>query len=172
MRAFHHRNPCVIGTLAPGPYRTPFYGLICDGVHTHATAVAMAYHTHPEGAILVSDAISAMGDQHGPGTPTRLGTQSVEVGTKHAVIAGTNRLAGSVMKFDDGVRLFRNYTVCSQTEALEAASLHAAKFLNVHPRKGCLNLGSDADFIIVDDELNVLQTYIAGQLAWQRSINK
>ncbi|SPQ96080.1 N-acetylglucosamine-6-phosphate deacetylase [Plasmodiophora brassicae] len=167
MQNFHHRNPCIIGTLAPGEHRIPFYGLICDGVHTHASAVAMAYKTHPTGAILVTDAISAMGMAASTASsPTRLGTKPLEVSTSQVVIAGTNCLAGSVGTFDGGLRRFKKYTACTTVEAIDCATLHPAQLLGISNRKGVLDVGCDADFVLLDDDLNVLETYIAGELAW------
>jgi N-acetylglucosamine-6-phosphate deacetylase len=33
-------------------------------------------------------------------------------------------------------------------------------------QKGTLVFGADADFILLDDKLNVLSTFIAGEQAW------
>lgn len=52
-------------------------------------------------------------------------------------------------------------------EALEYASLHPARLLGISHQKGTLDYGSDADFIILDDELTVKATYIAGQQVWK-----
>ena len=51
-------------------------------------------------------------------------------------------------------------------EALEAATLHPAQLLNVTDRKGTLEYDTDADFVILDDNLHVHATFIAGQKVW------
>lgn len=48
-------------------------------------------------------------------------------------------------------------------EALEAATLHPAKALGLEKRKGVLDFGADADFIMLNDDLDVLSTWIAGE---------
>ena len=47
------------------------------------------------------------------------------------------------------------------------ASLHPAQLLGITNQKGSLNFGTDADFVLLDDELNVQATYIASELAWE-----
>jgi N-acetylglucosamine-6-phosphate deacetylase len=67
MTSFHHRDPGLVGMLAAE--RSPdnnhassfWYGIIVDGIHTHPAAVKMAYNSHPKGAVLVTDAMAAMG---------------------------------------------------------------------------------------------------------------
>ena len=56
---------------------------------------------------------------------------------------------------------------CTKVEALEAATLHPAELLNITAQKGTLAYNSDADFILLDDDLNLLQTYVDGELAYQ-----
>ena len=55
---------------------------------------------------------------------------------------------------------------CSKVEALESATLHPAEMLGITDKKGTLDFGTDADFVLLDDDLNVLCTYIAGECAW------
>lgn len=50
--------------------------------------------------------------------------------------------------------------------AIEAASLHPAKCLKIEKTKGTLDFGSDADFILLDDDLNVLSTWINGKCVY------
>ncbi len=38
--------------------------------------------------------------------------------------------------------------------------------LRIEKQKGTLSFGADADFILLDDKLNVLSTFIAGEQAW------
>lgn len=58
---------------------------------------------------------------------------------------------------------------CSVVEALEAATLHPARALEIEFRKGVLNFGADADFVLLDENLFVLSTWIAGDCVYERS---
>ena len=55
---------------------------------------------------------------------------------------------------------------CSAVEALECATLHPAQLLGVSDRKGTLEYGRDADFVLLDEHLDVHSTYIAGEQVW------
>ena len=52
-------------------------------------------------------------------------------------------------------------------DALEAATLHPAQLLGITDKKGTLDYGTDADFLMLDDQLTVHATYVAGDLVWQ-----
>lgn len=167
MNPFHHRDPHIMGLLASDQIpsgTTMFYGLIADGIHTHPTALRIAHRLHPRGAVLVTDATAPMGLP--PGIYP-LGCQTVEVKNNRAVIAGTDLLCGSIATLDQCVRYFLQSTGCSLVEALEAATLHPAQLLGITSKKGTLDSDTDADFILLDDELNVRATYIAGELVWK-----
>ncbi|KAF9900720.1 putative N-acetylglucosamine-6-phosphate deacetylase [Linnemannia zychae] len=93
MPQFHHRDPGVIGLLGSRlNMPRPYYGLICDGIHVHPNSVKIAYDSHPEGVILVTDAMSAMGLS--PGN-YRLGNMNVTKEADRVVVEDTNILAGS-----------------------------------------------------------------------------
>ncbi|CAO3596815.1 unnamed protein product [Absidia cylindrospora] len=186
MQAFHHRDPGLVGVLGaadlplpktaqrhPEPSSTspcrhkpdprPFYGIICDGVHVHPNSIRIAYYSHPRGAVLVTDALSAMGLPKGIYT---LGGRDVEVDASGACyIKGTRTLAGSTVTIDECVRNFQRFTNCTIVEALEAATLHPARLLGIDDRKGTLNAGADADFVFLDDstgEVFVKSVWVAG----------
>jgi N-acetylglucosamine-6-phosphate deacetylase len=76
MRPLHHRNPGIFGVLGAASQppqeqelagRTsatvtkPYFGLICDGIHLHPATVKIAWHAHPAGLILVTDAMHMVG---------------------------------------------------------------------------------------------------------------
>jgi len=53
MLPFHHRDPGIVGVLTSMVIPKPaFYGMICDGIHTHPTSLRIAYRTHPKGEIV------------------------------------------------------------------------------------------------------------------------
>lgn len=57
---------------------------------------------------------------------------------------------------------------CSIVEALEAATLHPARTLGIEKVKGILNHGADADFIMLDKNLELLSTWISGECVYDR----
>lgn len=140
--------------------RTVYFGIIADGVHTHPSALRIAHRTHPHGLCLVTDAISALGLEEGI---HHIGQMNLEVKQGKAFVAGTNTLCGSIAPLDECVRIFMKATNCQVVYAIEAATLHPAKCLKIEKTKGTLDFNSDADFILLDDNLNVLSTWINGQ---------
>ncbi|TKS91232.1 N-acetylglucosamine-6-phosphate deacetylase [Collichthys lucidus] len=166
MLPFHHRDPGIVGLLTSDRVpagRTVYYGMIADGIHTNPAALRIAHRAHPAGLVLVTDAITAMGLP--PGRHT-LGQQEVEIQGLHAYVAGTTTLCGSIATMDMCVRHFKQASGCSVEEALEAASLHPAQLLGICNKKGNLDFGSDADLVLLDDELNIEATYISGEQVW------
>jgi N-acetylglucosamine-6-phosphate deacetylase len=164
---FHHRDPGLVGLLTSNEIpndKIVYFGIISDGIHTHGAALRIAYRTHPNGLILVTDAISAMGLEEGM---HRIGQYSIEVRDHKAYIAGTTTLCGSIAPMDECVRIFRKETNCPIEYALEAASLHPADCLGISNRKGTLNYGTDADFILMDDEMRIHSTWIAGESVYE-----
>lgn len=170
MTAFHHRDPGIIGLLGSTKVdKRPFYGLIVDGFHTHESAIRIAHTTHPDGCILVTDAMAAMG--LGAGVHT-LGDVKVNIDAENkATVDGFPEvLAGSAITMDASVqRLAQIIGVCA---ALEAASLHPAQALGLDGSKGRLEADHDADIVMLDDDLKLHATYIAGELCWSSDDHK
>jgi len=165
MPAFHPREPGLVGVLGSTAQPRPFFGLIADGVHVHPASVKLAHAVRPDGVVLVSDAMVAMGLPEGTYNFGDAGAVEVVSGDR-ACKAGTDTLAGAVVPLDECVRRFKRYTGCSVVEAIEAASLHCAQALGIDTRKGTLEVGADADFVLLDDDLFVCSTYLAGDLVW------
>lgn len=174
MPAFHPQDPALPGLLCSKLVSddTPVYfGLIADGVHTHEAALRIAYRLAPRGLVLVTDALCPMGLPDGH---YKLGKINVTVsGTpKSARVTDTNTLSGCVATLDACIRHFRNATRCSVGYALAAATLHPAFCLKVSSRKGTLDFGTDADLVLLNDDLFVLCTYIRGVLVFDREASK
>jgi N-acetylglucosamine-6-phosphate deacetylase len=163
MPPISHRNPGIIEAILTSD--EVYYSVIADGVHVKPSAINLAWRSNPKGFFLVTDAMEALG-QH-PGI-YNLGSMQVEVREGVAYILGTQTIAGSVLSLDQGVRNFRSYTGCSVADAIEAASLKPARILGLK-NKGHLDAGSDADFILLNADLEVQATFIQGQLAWKSS---
>jgi N-acetylglucosamine-6-phosphate deacetylase len=146
-----------------------FYGIISDGVHTHESAVALAYRTYAEGLILVTDAVAPLGLQSNQ--VHKLGTNTIEIKEDRAYIYGTDTLCGSIAPLDACLRRFVESTSCDAVQAINCATLNPATLLGLAGKKGDLAFGSDADFVLLNDQLHVQSTYIDGRLAWKSKSN-
>lgn len=62
MRPLHHRNPGIFGVLGVSEsLPRPYFGIISDGIHLHPTTIKIAFNAHPDGFILVTDAMHLVG---------------------------------------------------------------------------------------------------------------
>ncbi|CAL7945316.1 unnamed protein product [Xylocopa violacea] len=168
MLPFHHRDPGLVGLLTSDqipPGRIIHYGIIADGIHTHPAALRIAHRTHPEGLVLVTDAVSALGLEEGV---HQLGQYKIEMRRGRAYIAGTDTLCGSTAEMSKCVRHFKEVTGCSIVEALETATLHPARTLSIEKIKGVLSYGADADLVMLDENLELLSTWISGECVYSK----
>lgn len=163
MTPFHHRNTGIIGAVLVDQL-VP-YSLIVDGFHLSPETVQLCWRCSPEGIILVSDATEALGLPDGI---YQLGSMATQVHGEQIYIAGTNTIAGSNISINKTIKNLRKFTDCSIPAAIEAASTKPAKLIGVYPQKGSLNSGSDADFVILSQDLDVLATYVRGVKLWER----
>ncbi|XP_054708246.1 N-acetylglucosamine-6-phosphate deacetylase-like isoform X2 [Uloborus diversus] len=170
MLPFHHRDPGLVGLLTSLKIpkdKKVFYGIIADGKHTHPATLRIAFHSNPKGLVLVTDAMSAMGLKSGLYC---IGEQKVEVTNDRAVVYGTNTLSGSIASMDFCVRFLMESTSCSLEQAIECATLHPAQVLGITHKKGTLDFGTDADFILLDKNITVQATYIDGLCVWEKGL--
>lgn len=176
-RGNHHTPESSLtnnGAVMTSVHQRPFYGLIADKVHVHPYAMNIAYDSHPDGLILVTDAMQAMGLPVGR---HMLGEMSVDIfhGKEdghyeglHACITGTDTLAGAVVPLDTCLQNLYQCTRCPITKALACVTTHPAQALRLQGIIGTLEKGAWADMILVDENCTVLQTWLSGQLAYKK----
>ncbi len=158
MRSMQHRDPGLVGTLLTSNEVT--CGLIVDGIHVHPRMVKLAYRCLGDKRItLVTDAMAAMGMPPGQ---YNIGKQRVIVENNTARLEdGT--LAGSILRMDEAVRNMVAFSGCTPAEAVRMASTTPAEVLGIDGSTGHILPGYSADLVILDDNLHVLETYIAGE---------
>ncbi|KAG2369910.1 Metallo-dependent hydrolase [Suillus spraguei] len=133
--------------LTPIPFDRPFYGIIVDGIHSHPNSVRLAYSAHPDGCILITDAMKILDPHLKDGIHDwRDGRRLYKEGDK-LYVEGTTTLAGSVVTLDKCVRNFVS---------------------NIENKKGTLRAGADADLAVLDHQGNVLSTWVKGKMVWAR----
>lgn len=158
MSPLGHREPGLVGAaLDSGVLHA---GLISDGIHVHPAAMRAAIHAKlgPSRIFLVTDAMATIGtdlesfELNGRRVYRRDGRLTLEDGT----------LAGADIDMAASVRFLHHNVGVPLDVALAMASFNAADALGIDERKGALHAGADADFLELDDGLNVVCSWCAG----------
>jgi N-acetylglucosamine-6-phosphate deacetylase len=155
MRPMDHREPGIVGVVLSEHGLTA--DIIADGVHVSPEMVKLFLAAKgAEGAVLITDAISATG--MGDGT-FRLGTFSVEV--KGNRCSSNDRLAGSVLTMDRAVRNIMSFADWTLQETLRLATANPAGVVGVDGQKGFLAAGMDADVVVLTRKGDVIETLVS-----------
>ena len=156
---FEHREPGVFGAAWTNDSLST--ELIVDGIHSHPTAIQIAYKQKGNTRFfLITDAMRAKGMPDGE---YDLGGQNVIVKGSEARLA-SGALAGSILKMNEGLKNLIQYTGDILNNLWRVTSLNQAIALNIESQKGSLKVGKDADIVIVDDEITVQTTIKAGAI--------
>ncbi|PYI55777.1 N-acetylglucosamine-6-phosphate deacetylase [Paenibacillus flagellatus] len=161
MRPIHHRDPGLVAAAFEQPHVS--LQAIVDNVHLHPAIVRLMHRVKgPEGVVLITDALQAMG--LGDGT-YRFGGHDVTVSGGVATLKdGT--LASSTVTMNQALK----YTVEAGIplhDAVTMASRTPADLLGL-PRKGRIAPGADADVALLDDRFEVEWTMIEGRIVYKR----
>ena len=155
MPGIHHRAPGPIG--AASDTDGVFCEVICDGKHINQASVRMLYKIMGEDKIiLVSDSIRGAG----------LGDGNHMFGGQLMIVKdGTARtesgaLAGSTTPLFECVKTAISFGIPTSS-AIKMASENPAKLMGLN--KGKIEIGYDADFIIVDDSFNLITAIARGE---------
>ncbi|HSP45829.1 MAG TPA: N-acetylglucosamine-6-phosphate deacetylase [Chthoniobacterales bacterium] len=135
--------------------------LIADGHHVSPTLMTMLYRAKGfRGICLVTDATAGAGLP--AGEHFSLSGRSCVVGDGVCLLADRSVLAGSASRMIDLVRVMVNRVGVPLHEAVAMASANPARGLGL-TTKGKLEAGADADFVVVSPDLEVVQTFLAGE---------
>ena len=155
MSALSHRAPGVVGAAFCSD---AYCELIADTFHIHPGLFKLFNKTKGDKLVLITDCTRAGGLQDGEYT---LGGQPIFVkGIECRLADGT--IAGSVLKMNDAVRNFRDHAGVSLCEAVNCASLYAARSIGADACKGSLEASKDADVVLIDEACNVHAVFVCG----------
>lgn len=167
MSGLHHRDPGAVGAALTAHHTT--LEIIADGIHVHPWVVQflvewLIQKGQLDRLCLMTDAIRAAGMKNGTYT---LGGLLVTLNGREARLEdGT--LAGSVLTMDKAVKNVMEFAGLSVPEAIQLATANPARTLRLGGRKGSIQIGADADFVVLDEEINVKATIRAGQPVFRR----
>lgn len=141
--------------------------LIADGHHVSPTLMKMLYRAKgPGGICLVTDATAGAGLAEG--TEFSLSGRSCVVSDGVCFLADRSALAGSASRMIDLVRTMVKQVGVPLHEAISMASANPARAIGL-ATKGNLDIGADADLVVLSADLEVEQTFLAGERIYDRS---
>lgn len=165
MSPLGHRAPGVPGAVLTTGWVTA--GLIADGLHVAPALLEMAARLKgASGLTLTSDAVAAAGSPPGR---YRLGTQVVVSDGRRIVLEDGVTLAGSMATLDVLVRTMAQLPGAGLPAAIAMATSTPARLLG-ESGWGTLRVGAAADLVVLDGDLQVQATLVAGEIAYRRRL--
>lgn len=163
MRPMHHREPGATGAGLVLPELT--IELIADGIHVHPEMLRMVFLTKPISRIcIVTDAVGCAGLPDGA-----YGDVVMERG--QVMSRDRSTLAGSSLTMIEAMRNTLRFTGLSLMRVLPAFTSTPARQIGAEGRKGTLEVGKDADFIVVNDDCELLMTVVRGKTIVDRALD-
>lgn len=164
MTPLHHRKPGLLATVLNSDEIVA--AVIADGIHVHPEMVRLLYRCKGgRRALLTTDAVSAAGMPDGR---YQVGSVTIEL-AGGACRDADGVLAGSALQMDQGlrnlVRWWAQDSAAAMADLVYGASLLPARLLGLE-RKGRIEPGCDADLTLLDDRLQVVKTWVEGELAY------
>ena len=148
MTGINHREPGAVGAVFDSDITAE---IICDGYHINQRVLRMAYKLlGRERLIFISDTILLGGLPDG--TYIFDGLKTLKKGDSCTLEDGT--INGNANDLFTCVKRLVSFGIPLE-DAVYCSSFTPARRIGVLDKKGSIEIGKDADLVIVDDELNV-----------------
>jgi N-acetylglucosamine-6-phosphate deacetylase len=155
------RAPGVVGAVLES--EAVAAEIICDGFHVHPALVSMAVRLKsPRRVMAITDGTAGSGLPMG--TRTRLGGRTIVV-TDRCALLEDGTVAGSILSMDAAFRMLVNQLRLPLADAARMCSTTPAAELGL-AETGSIAAGNAADLVVLDADLRVRQTYVAGEPAF------
>jgi N-acetylglucosamine-6-phosphate deacetylase len=163
MASLHHRDPGPLAAIFERPDITA--QVITDGVHIHPAALRLAFAALGPGRfVTITDGMHAMGLPDGRYIYNKLEYESRDGTARYK--DGT--LIGTALGLSQMLVRLTQFTPCAVADAIKTVTQNAAQVLGLGQTKGSIAPGQDADLVILENDLSVHTTLVAGQVVYQR----
>ena len=162
MPSIHHRSPGPLIAIFQAENVTA--QVITDGVHIHPAILRFAYEKlGPARAIPITDGMQAIGLGDG---------MFIYNGVEYESKAGAARykdgtLIGTALGLSQMLKKFIEFTDCPLETAIRMVTRNPAVLLGLENTKGSITVGKDADLILLEDDLSVHTTIVAGKIVFR-----
>ncbi len=144
MRGIAHREPGAAGAFLLND--NVYTEAVADGIHLHPSILDLITRVKPiEKIILVTDASKYYGITQG------------------ASFTRDGKLFGSTTALSLALKNMMQFTGMPLEKILRMVTINPAKLLKVESQKGILKRGTDADVVIMDEEMNLRNVFFRGK---------
>jgi N-acetylglucosamine-6-phosphate deacetylase len=158
-KGFNHREPGAIGAILTSDHVTA--ELIADNVHVDIGAMKVLLRcVGPDRIVLVTDAMPGAG--LGEGVYDLVGQSITVKGNKATLKNGT--LAGSIATMDQCIKNMVIGVGVSLPQAIQMASLNAARSMGFANQLGSITPGRIANLVLIDENINIYLTMVRGKI--------
>ena len=159
MRLIHQHEPAITGAILESDI---YSEMICDGLHLHPGIVRLLYKVKGNQRLLaITDSIMAAGLSDGE---YHLGVNAITVTDGDAKVSGTNIRAGSTLTLDRALRNVLSFINQPLERIVPIFSTNQASLLGLN--KGHIQVGYDADLVILDRNYQVTSTIVSGKVVY------
>ena len=158
-----HREPGLAGAVLESD--DVVAELICDGVHVHPAMMRVAIAAkRPERIMAITDATAGAGLARG--ARATIGGRPITV--RDAAYLDDGTIAGSVLTMDRAFAMLTGVCGLSLSDAAVVCASTPARALGLRGF-GVIAPGAAADLVVMDRQFRVVQTWIAGNLAYSEA---
>lgn len=158
MNGVHHRRPGAVGAVFDDDKAVA--EMICDGFHIHPAVLRASFRLLGEDrTVIISDSMRAAGMPDGI---SELGGQKVYVkGGQARLEDGT--IAGSTTNLHQEVKNLIQWGIPLR-QVIKSATINPAREIGAENVIGSIQVGKQADFVVVDQNWNIRLTVINGKI--------
>lgn len=149
MPSIHHRAPNLPVAVLNHP--SAMASIIADGSHVDFEMVKMSQRLMKERLFLITDAVTEC--NVGPYRHQLLGDK---------FITGDGTLSGSNITMLQAVQNCVSHCEIALSDALNMASLYPAKLVGLQDKIGQLNVGNEANMLLLTPELKLSKVFVGG----------
>jgi len=163
MPSLHHRSPGPLIAIFETPSVTA--QIIPDGVHIHPAVLKFVFETlGPRRVISITDGMQSMGLPEGKYVYNGIEYESKDGAARYE--DGT--LIGTALGLSQLLKRLVAFTACPLETAIRTATENPAKLLGIEDKKGSIAAGKDADLVLLDSDLTIHKTIVAGKIVFEK----
>ena len=166
MTGLHHRDIGTLGACLLSPEVD--CEIICDGMHVNLEMIKLYFMLKDMSKfIMISDNVHyaglPVGTYSGMTKDLTSDRKTIYINEEGFVLSETGRLSGSSKPVIYGIKNLVEKVGLPLETVIKMSSLNPAKKYGYGDTKGSITEGKDADFVVIDDDFNVMDTYCEGR---------